>query len=109
MSRVNPLTLGVPQYDDPTRLLFERVFWISETTVKGALYGIMMLLSATTVYFLVRQKTADNSKSTIFHIIYVAVMAILGTGYIASTTYVVDQAYVTHRVFPLGPWHILLS
>ncbi|EIW84256.1 hypothetical protein CONPUDRAFT_142613 [Coniophora puteana RWD-64-598 SS2] len=97
------LSDGVPD-ETPAELLADSLNLIGSTTVAGTAYGVMVTLFVTCVYYLLLgANRRRNGRRTWFYLMYCIIMFILGTLNTAANAWTRQQAFVTHRLFPLGP------
>ncbi|THV07092.1 hypothetical protein K435DRAFT_644058 [Dendrothele bispora CBS 962.96] len=82
-------------------ILNDSVNLIGSTTICGISYGVAITLLA--ICIATYRKQTRNTRALLYQIIYVSVMAIFGTLYVASNARTMQLAYVNNRLFPAGP------
>ncbi|KAJ6490171.1 hypothetical protein DFH09DRAFT_1208884 [Mycena vulgaris] len=78
---------------------------VSSTTIAAVAYGVMFTLWSICVYFLLQQirtSSRERVRSVVF-LVYISLLFVLGTIYLATTTLATQLSYVQNHNFPGGP------
>ncbi|KAL0058280.1 hypothetical protein AAF712_015051 [Marasmius tenuissimus] len=97
----NSQNMTSPLDETPLQLQHDSLNLIGSTTICGIAYGVMLTLLVICAFEY--SKHIRNSRPAMFQLIYISIMAISGTLYVASNTRTIELAYVFNRNFPEGP------
>ncbi|KAF8809157.1 hypothetical protein BYT27DRAFT_7094948 [Phlegmacium glaucopus] len=88
--------------EDEQTILKERT-WLGGMILAAMAYGIVLAISILSLNQLIRTTTKYNYIQRRFFIVYVTLMFILGTLFIAAIARVTQLGYIDYRLFPGGP------
>lgn len=99
---------GRPLNESPEASWHNSVHLIACTVAGNTAHGIMLTLYAICAHNLWTRTTNENRRKNTLFLWYITIMAILGTLYVISNSWIVDTAYVKHRLYSDGPFAYFL-
>ncbi|KAF8838979.1 hypothetical protein BDN67DRAFT_970798 [Paxillus ammoniavirescens] len=91
--------------DDSSAQFFAEETWLAGAIITGAGYGIVMALfwlCFRNLWCRIKIKDASRSRNICF-LVYICLMAVLGSLFLASNSKFTQLAFINHRDYPGGP------
>jgi hypothetical protein len=94
-----------PQYapDESEAVRFSERTWLQGAFISVLAYGMQVVLYSMSCYWLYQNRHTDNSKRNVGLMIYITVIFVLGTLYIAGLLQFTQDAFIDGRNIPGGP------
>ena len=94
-----------PQYtpDESEAVRFSERTWLQGAFIASVAYGMQVILYSMSCYWLYKDRNTINSKKNIGLMIYITIIYILGTLYVAGLLQFTQDSFIDGRNIPGGP------
>ncbi|KAH9834557.1 uncharacterized protein C8Q71DRAFT_859538 [Rhodofomes roseus] len=89
--------------DEPADVLFSEKTWLQGAILTGVGYGIVFTLFTQCFRALLLDMNRANMKRRVFFLIYITIMFILGTIFMAACAEMTQLSFIQYRNYPTGP------
>lgn len=88
---------------EPSDVLFSEKTWLQGAILTGVGYGIVFTLFTQCLRALLLNINRENRKQRIFFLVYISILFILGTLFMAACAQMTQLSFVQYRNYPTGP------